>query len=120
MDPMLFGIYEEFMFGDKILVSPKRGDPAEPALQKTIENSVRLLISGEQPIQNSDKKSEFGQLVDLYLPQNALWYNYYNKQVHAATLQVTPEWIPDTEQGTYIRGGSILPILAHKRELSLL
>jgi len=60
MDPMLFGIDEEFMFGDKILVSPKRGDPAEPVLQKTIENSVRLLISGEQPIQNSDIKSEFG------------------------------------------------------------
>jgi hypothetical protein len=48
MDPMLFGIDDEFMFGDKILVSPKRGDPAEPVLQKTIENSIRLLKADEK------------------------------------------------------------------------
>lgn len=51
MDPMLFGIDDEFMFGDKILVSPKRGDPAEPVLQKTIENSIRLLKADEKPTQ---------------------------------------------------------------------
>ena len=58
--------------------------------------------------------------MDLYLPQKAIWYNYYTKQIHTATTKVTPEWIPDDQQGTFIRGGSILPILAHKRELSLL
>lgn len=30
------------------------------------------------------------------------------------------KWIPDMEQGLYVKGGSILPMLLHKRELSLL
>lgn len=60
MDPKLFGIDEEFMFGDKILVSPKRGDPSEPVLQKTIENSVRMLKSSEKPTQIMTKQSEIG------------------------------------------------------------
>jgi len=48
MDPMLFGNDQEFMFGDKILVSPKRGDPAEPVIQKTIEHSINLIKTGEK------------------------------------------------------------------------
>ena len=36
------------MFGDKILVSPKRGDPSEPVLQKTIEHSITMIKSNEQ------------------------------------------------------------------------
>jgi len=55
------------------------------------------------------------------LPSSSIWYNYYSKQIHSPTVGgPSLDWINDMEQGTFIKGGSIVPILAHKRELSLL
>lgn len=66
------------MFGDKLLISPKRGDPSEPVLEKTIEHTLKMYEAGQKATTNSDVMSG-GQLVEVYLPPTAIWYNYYSK-----------------------------------------
>lgn len=71
-----FSIEEQFMFGDKLMVSPKRGDPSEPVIQKTIEQSINMIESAQVQEVSSDVG---GQLVETYLPADSLWFNYYSK-----------------------------------------
>lgn len=66
------------MFGGKLLVSPKRGDPESPVLQMTIEHSIRQVTADSQLTAATDVG---GLLVEVYLPADALWYSYYSKQV---------------------------------------
>ena len=66
------------MFGDKLLISPKRGDPSEPVLERTIEYTFKLYEAGKKTTTNADVMSG-GQLVEVYLPPSAIWYNYYSK-----------------------------------------
>jgi len=41
-------VEDQFMFGGKLLVSPKRGDPESPVLQMTIEHSIRQVTADSQ------------------------------------------------------------------------
>ena len=66
------------MFGDKLLISPKRGDPSEPVLERAIEHTFKMYEAGKQTSTNADVLSG-GQLVEVYLPPSAIWYNYYSK-----------------------------------------
>jgi hypothetical protein len=35
------------MFGDKLLISPKRGDPSEPVLERAIEYTFKMYEAGK-------------------------------------------------------------------------
>jgi hypothetical protein len=35
------------MFGDKLLISPKRGDPSEPVLERAIEHTFKMYEAGK-------------------------------------------------------------------------
>ena len=57
--------------------------------------------------------------VDVYLPPSEDWYNFYSKQVSSSGNQQLQ--LSDSEQGTFIRAGSIIPILNFdKSRMSLL
>lgn len=87
----------QFMFGDALLVAPKLNRPT-------------LVLDYEQ---------EHAQKIDAYLPSSENWYYWYSGALHKGREQFS-RVLPDDEQGIYVRGGKILPILMHKNELSLL
>lgn len=57
--------------------------------------------------------------VNSYLPQETEWYNYNTFKVEDRSGAITDQ-LSDLQQAIWIRGGSIVPILAHNNELSLL
>ena len=81
------------MFGEHLLVCPKL---VVPENDKNIWN------------------------VNCTFPKADNWYNWYSKNpFRSHSKQVNLE-IPDSEQGIWIRGGAILPILQHTDEMSIL
>ena len=76
------------MFGPHILVSPKVGDPS-------MENAI------------AGGTTE----VEVYLPPTSQWYDIYSKLEVDAHDDVHVVHVGDEEQGTFVRGGSILPAL---------
>jgi alpha-glucosidase (family GH31 glycosyl hydrolase) len=57
--------------------------------------------------------------VDSYLPPSAEWYNFNTHllEVRSGSVQ---DVLTDLQQAIWIRAGSIVPLLAHNNELSLL
>lgn len=49
------------MFGDQLLVSPKRGDPSVPVLEKALEHSLNQIETNHASSEQSDATG--GQLV---------------------------------------------------------
>lgn len=86
----LFDLNTQFMFGEQILVCPKLIEP-----------------------------SEGGALWDVTcdMPLNTNWYYWYNRVSQEGGQKSLQ--LPDYEQGIFVRGGSIIPILQHSTEMSL-
>jgi len=76
------------MFGDHILVSPKVGHPCA-------ENAI------------AGGTTE----VEVYLPPTSQWYDIYTKLEVDSHDDVHIVHVGDSEQGTFVRGGAILPVL---------
>lgn len=93
-DESLFGTASQFMFGDSILVSPKLKSPTGRAQAKWS--------------------------VSTTLPASASWYNYITKRIETNSGQQFVAEYKDIEIPMWVKAGTILPILDHKRELSLL
>lgn len=88
-ESIFYEMETQFMLGDSMLVAPKLDTPSE-----TLE-SFRL------------------QPVTFTLPVGAKWYNYYSKKVETITGEAVTRNLPDLEQATFIKGGSVLPMLLH-------
>jgi len=85
---MTFELNRQFMFGSNILVAPKMGDqhPSMP------------LFGGVTK-------------VEVYLPPSDEWYDIYSKQIMPVSDLPQIIHVADEEQGTFVKGGSILPTL---------
>jgi len=81
-----FTVESQFMFGSQVLVAAKVGDPS---VVKTGGDHWK---------------------VNVNLPSSTSWYYYYNKQ-RQATPSPKHLVIPDNEYATFIREGTILPLL---------
>jgi alpha-glucosidase (family GH31 glycosyl hydrolase) len=95
---MTFELNRQFMFGSNILVAPKMGDqhPSMP------------LLGGVSK-------------VEVYLPPTEEWYDIYSKQIMPVSDLPQIIHVADEEQGTFVKGGSILPTLNfHEGRESLL
>lgn len=57
--------------------------------------------------------------MDTYLPPSAEWYNYNTHLLEARSGSVQ-DVLTDLQQAIWMRAGSIVPLLAHNNELSLL
>ena len=88
----LFPIGNQFMYGDSILVSPK--------------------ISQKDFYSNSWN-------VETSLPQFTQWYEWNSRKLELRNSPIRSEY-SDFEMAVWIKAGSIIPMLDHKRELSLL
>jgi len=89
-DPKSADIQTQFMFGDSLLIAPKLDKP-----------EVCL-----------DYVEETEQRITAYLPERDLWYYWYDSQLHKGQESFT-KYLPDLEQGIYVRGGKIVPVLMH-------
>ena len=87
-DVMTYDLNHQFMFGPDILVSPKVGHPA-------VENA---LLGGSTEI-------------EVYLPPTTQWYDIYSKLEVEPHDDIHVRRVADAQQGTFVRGGSILPVL---------
>jgi alpha-glucosidase (family GH31 glycosyl hydrolase) len=76
------------MFGPDILVSPKIGNPC-------VENAIAGATTE----------------IEIYLPPTSQWYDIYSKIEVDSHDDIHTMQIADAEQGTFVRGGSILPVL---------
>jgi len=93
------------MLGSSFLVAPKIVR-AEPVPEK------KFFSWGDE----SAPKTE----IQVYLPPDALWYNYFSKEPQADSSQVREIMVPESEQGLFVKGGSIVPISLHGKRLSVL
>eukprot|EP00806_Schmidingerella_arcuata_P000974 Macronucleus_1879.p1 GENE.Macronucleus_1879~~Macronucleus_1879.p1 ORF type:complete len:264 (+),score=127.66 Macronucleus_1879:1-792(+) len=87
-DGKTFDLNHQFMFGPHVLVSPKVGNPC-------VENAI------------AGGTTE----VEVYLPPTSQWYDIYSKLEMDTHDDVHIVHVADEEQGTFIRGGAILPVL---------
>ena len=87
-DELTYDLNHQFMFGPDILVSPKIGHPC-------VENAVAGATTE----------------IEVYLPPTSQWYDMYSKLEVDSMDEVRLMHIADAQQGTFIRGGSILPVL---------
>lgn len=60
------------------------------------------------------------QNVDFYLPEGYIWYNYQLKTVEETTGVWQNRILTDLEQGLFVLGGTILPMLKHDNCMALL
>jgi len=86
----LFAIASQFMFGESILVSPK-----------------------------VDAISKYLYPITTLLPTSANWYDLNTKMLENRSSPIS-QLLGDKAMGVWIKAGSILPILNHQNELSLL
>ncbi len=89
-DVAVFDLASQFMFGDNILYSAKLNPPKDSYWQ-----------------------------VDTFLPSSSEWYNYNTDMLESRSGAIHDS-LSDLQQAIWIRAGSIVPILAHNNELSLL
>ena len=87
-DEMTYDLNHQFMFGPDILVSPKIGNPNR-------ENAI--LGATTQ--------------VEVYLPNTAQWYDMYSKLEVDSHDDIHVVHVADAQQGTWVKGGTILPVL---------
>lgn len=87
-DEATFDLNHQFMFGSEILVSPKIGHPC-------VEDAIAGATTE----------------IEVYLPPTQQWYDMYSKIEVDSHDDVHIMHIADAEQGTFVRGGAILPVL---------
>ena len=76
------------MWGDNIMVAPKLGEPVQ----------MGMAMSGVYQM-------------DIYLPYGEDWYFYPTKELMPASVDNQELFLGDEQQGVFVKGGSILPIL---------
>lgn len=76
------------MFGPDVLVSPKIGLPC-------VENAILGATTA----------------IEVYLPPTSQWYDIYSKLEIETHEDIHIMHVADAQQGTYVRGGAILPVL---------
>ena len=87
-DEMTYDLNHQFMFGPNVLVSPKVGHPC-------VENAIAGATTE----------------IEVYLPPENQWYDIYSKLEMDSHDDIHVMHIADAEQGTFVRGGAILPVL---------
>lgn len=87
-DELTFDLNHQFMFGHDILVSPKIGHPC-------VENAIAGATTE----------------ISVYLPPTSQWYDIYSKLEMDLSHDMRVMHVADSEQGTFVRGGAILPVL---------
>ena len=100
-DVRTFNLESQFMFGDNILVAPKllEQTPSQSFYEKT----------------TTFRESDIEYNVSTYLPLSDEWYYWYSKQQREqGHAQPIIRVVKDTEQGMYVKAGTILPILMRK------
>lgn len=90
-DEVTFELQNQFMFGPHVLVAPKIGIPS-------VQNAI---LGGSTE-------------VEIYLPPTVQWYDMYTKLEVTANENLHMWLVADAEQGTFVRGGAILPVLNFK------
>jgi len=60
-----------------------------------------------------DYGQETTQRIDAYLPSSENWYYWYTGALHKGSENFSAQ-LPDDEQGIFVRGGKIMPILMHQ------
>lgn len=60
------------------------------------------------------------QDIEFYLPREANWYNYQTGLPEPSVGQWNHRMLSDLEQGLFVKGGSVLPILKHEGCMALL
>ena len=105
-DKSLITLETQFMFGGSILVCPKL---SQDSVSTANDGSINWTVNCTLPMKYSDSNSQ---------GEDALWYNWYSKTSQGGgSGQVT---LPDDQQGIWVKGGSIIPILEHTTEMSIL
>jgi len=101
------------MFGRSILVCPKIIPPNNATVLDTLENKETFFkIECYLPeTDHSDEDSE-----DTF---EAKWYWWYDGTARSGVKDLV-EYLPDNQQGIWARGGSIIPMLLHTTEMSVL
>lgn len=94
--PDVYEINSQFMVGSGILFAPKVNKPS------TILSSLQL------------------QQINFYLPSSEVWYNYQTKIEEAVVGEWQSRTLSDLQQGLFVRGGTILPLLQHDDCMALL
>ena len=90
-DTNTFKLGNQFMFGGDMLVAPKLGEPI----------SFSSVMNG---IYN----------ISVYLPPASDWYFYDTKAFVAGNEQTQQIVVGDSQYGTFVRAGAILPILNYE------
>ncbi|CDW76776.1 neutral alpha-glucosidase ab [Stylonychia lemnae] len=105
-DKELFHISRQFMIGDSILICPKLV-PQTQTFSNDFEQFVAQKTSKLYPVKHK-------------LPKEALWYNYYTKEVIEGDSKFREVELNQFQQLVYIKGGSIIPLKLHQNPTSLL
>lgn len=87
-DTVTYGINDQFMWGDNILVAPKLGEPTQ----------MGIALSGIYEM-------------SIYLPSEKDWYFYPTRELMPTSSDMQSLYLGDSQQGIFIMGGAILPIL---------
>lgn len=90
-DSNTFSIGNQFMWGDSFLVAPKLNAPVK-------------LSAAMNGVYN----------ISVYLPSEAYWYLQNNKEMLAGSTSYQHIVVGDSEYATFIKAGSILPILNYQ------
>lgn len=98
-EEVFFSNDTQFMFGNAILNAPKINEPTE-----------------------QEKVFAFTHEVSVQLPSETIWYSFYSKlALPKDTTEAMKLQVSDLESATFVRGGSILPMLKiYGQETSLL
>ena len=117
-DPLTFDLSSQFMFGPSLLVAPKLTDATSLSSKQTL---LKTKLYKQHFEENLPKTLLPLFPIDLYLPAEAIWYDYYTKKEEFEKgVLIKGRMISDDKQGIFVKGGSILPIKLHNGELSLL
>ena len=97
-DENTFSMFQQFMFGSRMLVAPKSGTPSN--------DTIMFHAPYYMPV---------------YLPVGVNWYYYWSGQPVPGQADMVTVPIAEQEQGVWIREGSVIPLLNFDREkMSLL
>ena len=102
-DESLIELETQFMFGKSILVCPKLS--SSDAIRNTYSDEALWKINCVLPkVDDADDTLK--------------WYFWYDKKAEQGSSFT--RMLPDNQQGIWVRGGSVLPILQHPDDMSLL
>ena len=107
-DEDLITLETQFMFGNSILVCPKLS-PNDTYAEE--EGSMQWMVNCTLPVKYAKGRFDGER-------HKASWYNWYSKLAQGGSSG--QQILSDEQQGIWVKGGSIIPILQHSTEMSLL